>query len=69
MPRKREPIRLSGSVKDRLLKEFTAPGYTLITAADPADQTAGRSSFFVTLKKPGKVRSYISRTAGQNAYV
>ena len=38
-------------------EEYAAPGYTLITMADEAE-TAGRFSAFVTMEKPGQVRSF-----------
>ena len=68
VPREERTYTVVGICERPAFEEFTAPGYTLITAADPADQT-GSCSVFVTLKKPGKAASYISRTAGQNAYV
>ena len=44
-------------------EEFAAPGYTLITTADPSDQ-ADRFSVFVTLANPRKVYSYAREAAG-----
>lgn len=49
-------------------EEFTAPGYTLITKAEPESDTDS-FSVFVTLKKPRKVHSYASATAGSQAYM
>ena len=63
VPREERTYTVVGICERPAFEEFTAPGYTLITAADPADQT-GSCSVFVTLKNPGKAASYISRTAG-----
>ncbi|KNZ40462.1 FtsX-like permease family protein [Acetobacterium bakii] len=49
-------------------EESTAPGYTLITKADPQDQ-ADSVSLFVTLKNPRSIQTYASSTAGAGAYV
>jgi len=49
-------------------EEHSAPGYTLITKADTADQ-ADSFSIFVTLKNPRQVQAYASSTAGAGAYV
>lgn len=49
-------------------EEHSAPGYTLITKADTADQ-ADSFSIFVTLKNPRQVHAYASNTAGTQAYV
>ena len=49
-------------------EEHSAPGYTLITKADTADQ-ADSFSLFVTLKNPRQVHAYASNTAGTQAYV
>ena len=46
----------------------SAPGYTVITAADAAD-TAGDLSLFVTLKNPREVHAYAESTAGSHAYL
>lgn len=47
-------------------EERSAPGYTLITAADDASWTDS-FSVFVTLEKPGQVRSY-ARSASTGGY-
>lgn len=44
-------------------EEYTAPGYTLITAAGQKDRP-DRSSVFVTLKNPRKVHAYVDRISG-----
>ena len=49
-------------------EEHSAPGYTLITKADPADQ-ADSFSVFVTLTNPRQVHAYASSTAGNYSYV
>ncbi|AAO36429.1 ABC transporter permease [Clostridium tetani] len=49
-------------------EEHSAPGYTLITKADTADQ-AESFSIFVTLKNPRGVQAYASSTAGARAYI
>jgi putative ABC transport system permease protein len=49
-------------------EEHSAPGYTLITKADPADQ-ADSFSIFVTLKNPLQVHAYASNTSGAHSYI
>lgn len=49
-------------------EESSAPGYTLITKADPQEK-ADHYSVFVTLKQPRGVDAYVSRTAESHAYV
>lgn len=49
-------------------EEFAAPGYTLITKAEP-DSGAQSFSTFVTLKNPRNVHSYASVTAANQAYI
>ncbi|QIB68725.1 ABC transporter permease [Aminipila butyrica] len=49
-------------------EEQSAPGYTLITQADTADQS-NRFSLFVTLKNPYKVQTYASTMTGTDTYV
>lgn len=49
-------------------EEHSAPGYTLITKADTADQ-ADSFNLFVTLKNPYKVKAYASTVAGADEYV
>lgn len=49
-------------------EEYSAPGYTLITAKDPSEQ-ADSLSVFVTLSNPRKVHAYTDKTAGNYAYV
>lgn len=49
-------------------EEHTAPGYTLITQADPADR-ADHFSLFIRLKNPRQVHAYVNSTVGSNAYV
>ena len=49
-------------------EEHSAPGYTLITKAEPADQ-AGTFSIFITLTNPRQVHTYASSVAGSDAYI
>lgn len=49
-------------------EERTAPGYTLITAAD-TEAPANRFSAFVTLEKPSRIRSYADEQTGSHTYV
>ena len=49
-------------------EEHSAPGYTLITTAEPADK-ADSFSLFVTLKNPYQIHTYIRNTAGTHSYV
>lgn len=49
-------------------EEYSAPGYTLITASD-SEATADSLSVFVTLKNPWQVHSYARDTAGNGAYI
>lgn len=49
-------------------EEYSAPGYTLITATDPAYQ-ADRFSLFVTLTNPRKVHAYAAKTAGTMGFI
>lgn len=49
-------------------EEHSAPGYTLITKAKPADQ-ADSFSLFVTLTNPRQTHAYASSTAGTYSYV
>ncbi|MCI8284862.1 MAG: FtsX-like permease family protein, partial [Firmicutes bacterium] len=48
-------------------EDRAAPGYTLITKADQADNDNSVSAF-ITLKKPSQLRSYING-AGNNNYI
>jgi len=49
-------------------EEYSAPGYTLITTTDPADN-ADNYSIFVTLTNPRRVHAYASDTAGTYSYI
>lgn len=51
-----------------VFEEFSAPGYTLITAADPADQ-ADSFSLFITLTNPRQIRTYVKHAAGDHPYL
>ncbi|MCH1983952.1 FtsX-like permease family protein [Ruminococcus sp. OA3] len=49
-------------------EEYSAPGYTVITKADPA-VTADSYSVFITLANPRGVRNYADSTGGTGSYV
>lgn len=49
------------------MEEYSAPGYTLITAADGA--AADSQSIFITLKNPWKLHSYLKTLEGKYPYV
>ena len=49
-------------------EEHSAPGYTLITKAEPADQ-ADSFNMFITLKNPRQVRAYANSTAANEVYI
>lgn len=49
-------------------EEHSAPGYTVITKAEPTHPTE-HYSLFVTLKNPRKVRNYANGIVGAGAYV
>jgi putative ABC transport system permease protein len=49
-------------------EETSAPGYTVITKADPQEKLESKS-LFVTLKNPRDVKDYVSNVAKGKAYV
>lgn len=51
-----------------VFEEYSAPGYTLITAADPASE-ADNFSVFIALARPFQVHGYASDTAAGHAAV
>jgi putative ABC transport system permease protein len=57
-----------GTYERPTFEEHSAPGYTLITKADTAEQ-ADSFSLFVTLKNPRQVMAYASGVAGTHSYV
>jgi putative ABC transport system permease protein len=57
-----------GTYERPTFEEHSAPGYTLITKVDAADQ-ANSFSLFVTLNNPHQVRAYASSVAGTHSYV
>ncbi|MDR1206011.1 MAG: FtsX-like permease family protein [Peptococcaceae bacterium] len=73
-PRTERTYTVVGICQRPAFEEYSAPGYTLITATDPAnrnDQT-GSLSVFVTLANPRQVHAYARDTAeagGTGAYV
>lgn len=56
-----------GTYERPSFEEHSAPGYTAITKAAPAD-SAKRYSLFVTLKNPRKVRDYANSIAEEGSY-
>ena len=57
-----------GTYERPTFEDHSAPGYTLITIADPADQ-ADNFSVYITLKNPRQIRAYVSSVAGGHNYV
>ena len=49
-------------------EEHSAPGYTLITKTEPADQS-DNLTLFVTLKNPRQVKNYASSSAGSHDFL
>lgn len=63
MPKSEKTYTVVGICERPSFEEATAPGYTLITAANPADQ-ADSFNTFVTLANPHKVHAYAADTSG-----
>lgn len=63
VPTNKRTYTVVGIYERPAFEEFSAPGYTLITTADPAGQ-ADRFSVFVTLVKPRKAYTYANNTPG-----
>ncbi|WP_340394289.1 FtsX-like permease family protein [Paenibacillus sp. FSL E2-0190] len=68
VPKSERTYKVVGICERPSFEEHSAPGYTLITKADPKDQ-ADNFSIFVTLKNPHGVTAYASSTVGAGAYV
>ena len=68
VPKTEKTYTVVGIYERPTFEEHSAPGYTLITKIDAADQ-ADSFSVFVTLKNPRQVHTYISSTAGTHSYV
>ncbi len=75
-PETEKTYRVVGICERPSFEEYSAPGYTLITAADGAEVTEapdmaeapGRWSVFVTLKDPKRIRDFAEKAAGGLAY-
>lgn len=68
VPRFQRDYTVVGICERPAYEEYTAPGYTLITTADPADK-ADSYSVFVSLSNPSQVRAYAGDKAGDYSYV
>lgn len=71
VPVEEKTYRVAGIYERPGFEEFSAPGYTVITAADhtgPAE-ASGSLSVFITLKNARKVHAYTAGAAGKRAYV
>ena len=68
VPKAERTYTVVGICERPAFEEHSAPGYTLITKADAADQ-ADSFSIFVTLTNPRQVYAYASDTAGTHSYV
>lgn len=68
VPKMTKTYKVVGICQRPSFEEFTAPGYTLITAADPAVPAISRNAF-VTLKNPRMVKNYAEKVAGKKSYV
>lgn len=67
VPETEKTYTVVGICKSLEFEETNAPGYTLITKADPADQ-ADDFNVFVTLKNPRGVRAYAQGVSEIGAY-
>ena len=68
MPQTEKTYTVVGIYERPAFEEYSAPGYTLITTADIADNVDSYS-IFVALTNPHQVRTYASSTAGTYSYV
>lgn len=66
IPREQKSYTVVGICRTPVFEPEEAPGYTLITRSDGAEQSAAQS-LFVTLKTPGKVYSYADKVKGGHA--
>lgn len=70
VPRTEKTYTVVGICQRPVFEERSAPGYTLITASEGEEGLETDSfSAFVTLKKPGKIRSYTGQYGKTHAYV
>ncbi|WP_326974753.1 FtsX-like permease family protein [Caproicibacter sp. BJN0012] len=65
VPKAKRTYTVVGICQTPHFEEDSAPGYTVITAADRADDL----SLFVTLKNPREVHAYAKSAAGSHAYI
>lgn len=68
MPQSEKTYTVVGICERPFFEEYTAPGYTLITTADP-EFTGDSFSLFVTLAEPRQVHDYADKIAGTKSYV
>lgn len=68
VPRAERTYKVVGICARPAFEESAAPGYTLITRADPSER-ADSFSLYVTLKHPREVKAYASSTASGHAYI
>lgn len=68
VPRFQRTYTVVGICERPAYEEYTAPGYTLITTADPANK-ADSYSVFISLSNPSQVRTYAGDKAGNYSYV
>ncbi|MBF8984521.1 FtsX-like permease family protein [Lutibacter sp. B2] len=68
VPKAERTYTVVGICERPAFEEYCAPGYTLITTTDPADQ-ADSFSLFVTLTNPRQVHTYAINTAESQAYI
>lgn len=71
VPKEEKTYKVVGICTRPVFEEQTAPGYTLITAAEPAPWAEKSASLtaFVTLKDPYQVHDYAEKEAGDKAYI
>lgn len=69
VPETEKTYTVVGICQRPVFEERSAPGYTLITAAEDTESFEGSTSVFVTLKKPEQVYSYAESAGGERGYV
>ena len=68
VPKATRTYKVVGIYQKAYFEEDSAPGYTLITKANPQEK-ANSLSLFITLKNPRRVHSYASSTAQSHTYI
>ncbi|ETT56223.1 putative ABC transport system permease [Paenibacillus sp. FSL R7-269] len=68
VPRAEQTYKVVGIYARPAFEESAAPGYTLITRANPSER-ADSFSLYVSLKHPREVKAYANSTAAGHAYV